>query len=110
MKKHTVGSYYYKSSDGQQFLVFAFSAYANLTSLKYSVFGRHIYCNYLRSAQIMNAVAFLGSEKLPAYSYGNPNLYILTKKNGSSMAVGLWNILPMKFLNRSSSLTGNIPK
>lgn len=91
-KKRMIGSYYYKNSDGQQFLVFAFSAYANRTSLKYSVFGRHIYCNYLRSAQIRNAVASFGGEKLPAYSYGNPNLYILTKKNASSMAIGLWNI------------------
>ena len=29
--------------------------------------------------------------KLPAYVYGNPSLYIQCKKNNDAMAVGLWN-------------------
>lgn len=90
--KRIIGSYYYKNADGQQFLVFGFSAYANRGNLKNSLFGRHVYSSYLRSKQLKLAIDHFGGEKLPAYSAGNPDLYIMSKKDGSSMAVGLWNM------------------
>ena len=90
--KRTIGSYYYKNAEGQQFLVFAFYAYANRPNLKQGAFGRHFYTNYMRSAQIKNVVDLFGGDKLPAYSYGNPNLYLLTKKKERAMVVGLWNL------------------
>ena len=77
-----IGSYLYENEKGQKFLVFAFDAYYN---------GEITYRSYLRSREIADAVAFFG-EKLPAYSYGNPDLYILAKKSGGEMSVGLWNI------------------
>ena len=33
----------------------------------------------------------LNTKKLDAYSLKNPDLYILTKKNEKSLAIGLWN-------------------
>ena len=45
----------------------------------------------MRSAELRQTAELFGA-KLPAYSYGNPNLYLLAKKHEDSMAVGLWNI------------------
>ncbi|MBQ7118810.1 MAG: hypothetical protein IJO09_01215 [Oscillospiraceae bacterium] len=79
-----IGSYLYENASGHKFLVFAFDAYFN---------GEITYRSYLRSREIKEAVEFFG-EKLPAYSYGNPDLYTLAKKKENEMAVGLWNIFP----------------
>lgn len=89
-KKHTIGSYYYKNKNGQQFLVFAFSAYAQQDRYWDKNF-RHSLQSYMRSAELRQTAELFGA-KLPAYSYGNPNLYLLAKKHEDSMAVGLWNI------------------
>lgn len=85
-KMRTPGSYYYKNADGEQFLVFAFYAYPQMKH------NENISRSYLRSAEIKYAKELFGGEKLPAYSYGNPDLYILAKKNEGSLSVGLWNI------------------
>ncbi len=108
-----IGSYLYENAKGQKFLVFAFDAYFN---------GEITYRSYLRSRELVNAVEFFG-EKLPAYSYGNPDLYILAKKNENAMAVGLWNIFAdsipepiveldeeypeIEFINCSGKILGN---
>lgn len=86
-QKRSVGSYYYKNQDGQQFLVFALYSYAMIRT------EEGWYRSYLRSAELNWAVQRFGGA-LPAYSYGNPDLYFLTKKNERSMAVGAWNIFP----------------
>ncbi len=104
-------------------MAFAFYAYANRNNIKQGCFNRHYYSNYLRSAQIKNAVELFGGKKLPAYSYGNPDLYIMAKKNDSAMAVGLWNIFAdvifepvieldkeysqIEFINCSGKIEGN---
>ena len=91
--------------------------------MKNSIFGSHVYSSYLRSKQIENAIELFGGERLPAYSYGNPGLYIIAKKDDCLMAVGLWNIFADKifepvieldreyskieFINCSGRLEGN---
>ena len=87
-KSRSIGAYYYKNKEGQQFLVFAFAAYEQ------SWGNDNFYRSYARSRQLKEAIDLFGGEKLPAYSYGNPDLYIIAKKTGSSMSVGLWNIFP----------------
>lgn len=77
-----VGSYLYENKRGHKFLVFAFDVYFN---------GETTYRSYLRAREIKEAVEFFG-ERLPAFSYGNPDLYILAKKSENEMTVGLWNI------------------
>lgn len=116
-KSRTIGAYYYKNKDGQQFLVFAFNAYEQPWGCD------NYYRSYARSRQLKDVVDLFGGEKLPAYSYGNPDLYIIAKKDNSSMAVGLWNIFPdeifepvieldreyseIEFINCSGRLEGN---
>lgn len=115
--KRTVGSYYYKNKNGQQFLVFALNAYPQRRMSEFH------HRNYMRSAQLKYATELFGGEKLPAYSYGNPDLYIIAKKNNNSMSVALWNIFAdeifepvieldkeygeIEFINTTGRLEGN---
>ena len=47
--------------------------------------------SYLRSAELKQVCDLFGA-KNPAYSYGNPDLYLIAKKGANSLSVGLWNI------------------
>jgi len=76
-------TYYYTNDKGQKFFVFACNAYYNDESLIRS---------YARSKQIKEAVERMSKEKLPCYSYGNPDLYLMCKEDNESKAIGLWNI------------------
>lgn len=75
-------SYRYENADGDRFLVLCFNTRKQCDASFYS---------YARSKQIADAVPWLNGEKLPAYSYGNPHLYIQCKEGGKTLAVGLWN-------------------
>lgn len=75
-------SYRYENADGNRFLVLNINTRSDKDNpLKH----------YERSRQYAQQIPWLGGRKLPAYSYGNPALYIQCKKDKSSMAVGLWN-------------------
>lgn len=77
-----VASYLYENNKGYKFLVFTFDGYFN---------GEAIYRSYARSYQIKNTIEQFFNRKLPAYSYGNPDFYIIAKKNGPEMAVAMFN-------------------
>jgi hypothetical protein len=49
------------------------------------------FCNYARSRQIADGIKVLSGNRLPAYTYGNPDIYVMAKKNECKMSVGLWN-------------------
>ena len=46
---------------------------------------------YERGRQVADNIAWLSGEKLPAYVYGYPSLYMQCKEGNDSMAVGIWN-------------------
>ena len=115
-------SYTYENANGDRFLVLNFDTRSNSREL-YAPSTRH----YARSRQYAEAVKWLskGEKALPAYSYGNPDLYILAKKDEEgAMAVGLWNFCidwvydpkivldreykEISFLNCSGSISGNV--
>lgn len=81
-KNETPAAYLYENADGVRFLVFSFDAYYN---------GEAMNRSYARSRQISDAVVWLSGRKLPAYCYGNPDLYVMAKKSETEMAVGLLN-------------------
>lgn len=67
----------YKNADGGRFLVYTTDTYTpSMTNHR----------AYFRIKQI-NEFA-----KLPAFVYGNPDLYVMCKRDEKEMAVGLWNI------------------
>lgn len=80
-----VASWKYENAAGQRFYV-----------LGYELDGASDYYwrDYQRAIQLYEAVEYLCGEKLAAFSFGNPDLYILCKKSEDSLAVGLWNFNP----------------
>lgn len=97
--RKTPGSYYYKNSNGQQFLVFSYAPYEVFSSTE------NEYRGYVYTELINEAVTRFG-RKLPAYTYGNPDLYMIAKKDNNSMSVGLWNIFPDEILHPTIHLDG----
>ena len=81
-KDPTPAAYMYENGEGERFLVFSFNGYYN---------GEAMDRSYARARQISDAVQWLTGKKLPAFVYGNPDLYIMTKVSDGEMAVGLWN-------------------
>ena len=48
----------------------------------------------LEASSLAPVMEKASGEKLPAFSYGNPDLYIMAKEGGGKLAVGLWNFHP----------------
>ena len=77
-------SYTYLNAAGQRFLVFAFE----------SLFCAQSWMRcYLRQRQIADFAAWAG-DGLPVFCPGHPELYVLAKRRGARLAVGLWNLFP----------------
>ena len=88
--------YYYENGLGQRFLVYSFVAHT--IRVKNGWF-RGYFRNYLRQKQLNRSIERLQSHPLPAICEGNPQLYVLCKRDECSMAVGLWNIYPDEVLD-----------
>lgn len=75
-------SYRYENKDGNRFLVLNVNTrFDKSNALKH----------YARGKQYAENIPWLSGEKLPAYCYGHPSLYIQCQKNEKALAVGLWN-------------------
>ena len=93
----TPAAYLYKNKDGEKFLVYSFeSCYES------EVVNR----SYARSRQIRDSVEWLSGKKLPAYVYGNPDLYVLAKASDDEMAIGLFNCSADEVINPTVELDG----
>ena len=75
-------SYRYENANGERFLVLNINVRNNKSSML-----KH----YARGRQIAENIPWLSGDKLPAYVYGHPSLYLQCKQNENAMAVGLWN-------------------
>ncbi len=85
--ENTPASYYYENEKGQKFFVIAYDHYtANLVP------NPHFESNYCRQETVINAIERMSGKKLPAVCKKNPDLYMLTSKDESSMAVALFNL------------------
>ena len=88
-------SFRYENADGNRFLIMNINSRLDVdcipsTNIRLAVWN-NLFCHYERSRQYAQQTEWLSGKKLPAYSYGNPGLYIQCKENSQSMSVGLWN-------------------
>ena len=94
-------SYRYENKNGQRFYVLAFDLYR---SWCLNIAGRpnsephlknyrpNFEVNYYRQSDLVNSVEWICGKRLPAVTLKNPNLYVLTSKIDSAMAVALANV------------------
>ncbi len=75
-------SYRYENADGNRFLVLNFNTRNG---------SDKILKHYARARQYATQILWLCGQKLPAYCYGNPALYMQAKEKDGALAVGLWN-------------------
>lgn len=83
----------YENESGLRFMVYSF------TARTVTVDGRGwqsgVFRSYLRQKQLCDGITWLQKGRpLPAVCTGNPGLYILCKKDGDQLTVGLWNLCP----------------
>ena len=76
-------AFLYENANKQRFLVYAFDA---------AFTSENRYRNYSTQKQLADAVEWLGGKKLPARCLGNPDLYMICKRNKNSLSIGLWNL------------------
>lgn len=77
-------SFLYENSDGERFLIFGYDLWEMENSWGYVR-------NYYRQQQVVKATEWLNRKKPAAVCLGNPDLYLMTKTDGKSLAIGLWN-------------------
>lgn len=88
----------YENAKGQRFMIYSF------TALTVTVNGHGwqtgVFRSYYRQKQLAYGIKWLQKgRRLPAICYGNPELYILCKRDNNNLNVGIWNIFPDKVLN-----------
>lgn len=84
----TPAAYLYENANGQRFCVFAFAGHL----IESNLVNEGEICFYAKTEQVVTASEWVCKKSLPAKCYKNPGLYMLCKKDGKSLSVGLWNI------------------
>ncbi len=77
-------SFLYENGNRQRFLVYPFIA-------RYSRDVSMLFRNYYRQEQLKKCLAWLRGKPLDVFVPGHPDLYVMTKRDETSLAVGLWN-------------------
>lgn len=97
--------YNYENENGQRFMVYAFTALT--AAVGNEGWSSGVFRSYTRQKQLGDGIKWLQRGRaLPAMCYGNPELYILCKKNGNELTVGLWNIFSDSVINPKIVLDG----
>ena len=60
--------------------------------------------SYCRQAQLARLYPWLNGSPVDAICLGNPDLYLLAKKDDNSLAIGLWNYSKDKILAHPQNL------
>lgn len=96
-KEKFVASYTYENGKGERFLVFGYDLQEMMNAWGYVR-------NYYRQREVVEITRWLNKKPLHAVCVGNPDLYILTKTDGNSLAIGLWNHFADKILKPEITL------
>ena len=57
-----------------------------------------------RARQVSRGVKWLSGKPLPAFTSGNPDVYLLAKKSADAMTVGVWNLFADEMLDSAVEL------
>jgi hypothetical protein len=90
-------SFLYENGQKQRFLVYPFVA-------KYVCDISMLFRNYYRQEQLYKCLTWLRKRLPDVYIPGHPDLYVQTKKDESSLSVGLWNFFEDSVLTPTLSL------
>lgn len=102
---HYPACYLYENKNGQRFMVYSFTAKTATVNNDGWLSG--VFRSYYRQQQLTDGIKWLQRGRaLPATCNKNPELYILCKRNGDELTVGLWNLFPDKILNPVIKLDG----
>lgn len=82
-------AYLYENANGQRFYVLGFDAGTTMSAVRTLQEG---YRSYGKAWQVQQACEWLSGKPLPAVCPGNPDLYIMCKKDDQGLSVGLWNL------------------
>lgn len=78
-------AYRYENAAGQRFLVYLFDMDASWE-------GMGAIRSYCRQSQLIDGLEWVGRKPLPAVCTGQPDIYMICKRTGQGLAVGLWNL------------------
>lgn len=82
-KGRSPAAFFYENAKGGRFMVYAFDGVFSGPSK-----GR----SYARARQVRRGVRWLTGKDVPVFTSGNPDVYLLAKRKGDAMAVGVWNL------------------
>lgn len=88
--------YRYENDKGQRFMVYTFAP--TLIKSK-GCWSNGLFRNYYRQRQLIEGYEWLCGKKLPALCPNAPYLYILCKREGEKLHIGLFNIFPDPIFN-----------
>lgn len=84
-------AYRYENKDGQRFLVFLFEG-DSVYEFRARVCLSGIVKNYVTQKVLADSIPWVSRRPLPAYCTGNPELYLMCRKNEDSVSVALFNL------------------
>ena len=97
--------YIYENARGQRFMVYSFTAL--MATVNGQGWRMGVFRSYYRQKQLADGIKWLQKGRaLPAMCFGNPEMYILCKRNGDGLTVGLWNLFPDSVLKPQIKLDG----
>ena len=82
-------AYRYENAEGQRFLVFLFDGQSIYSETRIGISG--LLQNYATQRVLTRTLPWVARRPLPAHCTGNPELYLMCKKDEDSMSVGLFN-------------------
>lgn len=91
--------YTYENKKGNRFAVFTFDGYTA---------DNELFRTYARQQQMFDCIKFLNPEGVPVSCKGNPDLYILAKRNDDRISVGLWNLSADKIYSPEVEFAWNV--
>jgi len=77
--------YRYENAAGQRFVVYPF----DMDAVSHSLGFMRSYC---RQRQLTAGLEWAGRRRLPAICLGHPDSYLMCKRAGGTLSVGLWNL------------------